>query len=62
MLGPVPDEAFVRQAKSEHLACWWGGLVGGGAVAGKGQEKGEMSPSQQCWEAKGSAHITGTGS
>lgn len=41
MLSPVPDEAFVGQAKNEHLAWWWGGLVGGSTMAGKGQEKRE---------------------
>jgi len=47
MLSLVPDEAFVRQAKSEYLACWWGALVGGSTMAGKGQGKGEgPSPSQ----------------
>lgn len=44
MLSLVPDGVFVRQAKSEHLARWWGGLVGGGTMAGKGQKKRETSP------------------
>lgn len=44
MLSLVPDEVFVRQAKSEHLARWWGGLVGGGTMAGKGQKKRETFP------------------
>lgn len=58
MLSPVPDEAFVRQAKNEHLACWWGGLVGGSTMAGKGQEKREPAALGQ----RISAPIAATGS
>lgn len=63
MFSLVPDDAFVRQAKNEHLACWWGGLVGGGIMAGKKQEKGDPPlPSQQCWGVRRSVSIAGAGS